>query len=121
MRCALDRALELRISYSNILFDKRASPIKVIWQRRASKIHIAWTDTFRPVLPILHPDVSHILYCGGNSSHVINCTQVFPLLKWRHSYLRDESLLVRLSGECVLHLHYKEQPLIFLICIAFHG
>lgn len=75
-------------------------------------------DTFCPVVSILHPDVPRILFYWGNSSHR-NCTQVLPLLKWHVSYLRDEHLLVRLSGKCVLHRYYKEQPLIFLICIAF--
>lgn len=37
MQCALDRALELRISYSNILFDKRASPIKVFGREEPLK------------------------------------------------------------------------------------
>jgi len=37
MQCALDRALDLRISYSNILFAKRASPIKVFGREEPLK------------------------------------------------------------------------------------
>lgn len=37
MQCALDRALELRISYSNIFFAKRASPIKVFGREEPLK------------------------------------------------------------------------------------
>lgn len=120
MQYALDRARTQNLRYSSVLFAKRASPVKVIWQRIGSKIRITWTDTFCPIVSILHPDVPHVHFSWGNSSHM-NCTQVFPLLKWHHSYLRDESLLVRLSGKCVTTSGLQEQPLIFLICIAFRS
>lgn len=37
MQCALERALELGISYSSVLFAKRASPIKVFGREEPLK------------------------------------------------------------------------------------
>lgn len=86
----------------------------------ASKIHITRTDTFLcDTISILHPDLSRIL-----SSEEVPVTEIvcrcFPFSNGS-TPTYGMSLLVRLSGKCVLHLCYKEQPLIFSICIAFRS
>lgn len=104
MQYALDRAPELRMSYNNsVLLANRVSPIKEFGRE--------WPLQFRshgqipaPSYQFCTPALFISLSSGDDSSHV-NSMQVSFLSPGHHSYLRDERLLVRLSGKCILHLY----------------